>query len=837
MNDQHEKHSKLLIAALLTLFTILMLRTAWIADDAMITLRTVRNFVDGYGLVWNVGERVQSFTHPLWFFLLTPTYWLTREFFYSIIVLNGAVSLLAVTLFATKLCTNWRAASLTLLMLTLSVSFVDYATSGLENGLTHLLLVLFFYVVLRLAAGRRRLLWASLLLSLVFLNRSDMILIILPSYLLLLWQARGWRQWPVVALGAVPSVGWLLFALFYFGFPFPNTAYAKLNATAPKAEQLHQGILYLLDSVATDPLILFAVVLAAVVVFGRKQATLTAAFVGILLYLLYITYIGGDFMAGRFLTAPLLMACIIVGQANVDSLPRGGFAGLVGLVGFVGLLALLSPVTLDSRFVAGGEGTVPPNTIANERAFYFANQGLPTSTRHNRREIQGDYLQFSDGVRVGCGALGRSGLLSSANVYYIDRCGLGDPLMARLPPIYNVGWRSGHLDRDIPAGYGNSRRVGENQIEDPLLAEYYDHLTLITQAPLLAPNRLRTIFNMNLGRYNHLIDREAYVFPDVETLPIDMLRGEASPNLPPLGIKVAFIELIQAERLLLNYSGDRLRLRFFDGDTLIDSADLFEAPTVLLGQPYHVVAIPRDAQTGFTQIHVLPLTHEPLEPRLADLVPLVGVEDARAATLPLEQQLIVYHTHFLRARSQRDQQRLSVLETALLAHDAAEWHALGETKPQLFIELLRNLRSSELRTRLRQHLNLNVVLVDEQDERAFQLVAYELNSAEANDDANDQFALRLYVEPLQSITQPYTVWVHVESEADGTLQFYDQALPDEARRWEIGTIYTLEWALSVPQGSGRHKLSLGFWDTANDVRLKSLANDSAWTNLPSLISE
>ena len=49
----------------LAAYAILLVRTAWMCDDAFITLRTVDNFVQGYGLVWNVGERVQVYTHPL----------------------------------------------------------------------------------------------------------------------------------------------------------------------------------------------------------------------------------------------------------------------------------------------------------------------------------------------------------------------------------------------------------------------------------------------------------------------------------------------------------------------------------------------------------------------------------------------------------------------------------------------------------------------------------------------------------------------------------------------------------------------------------------------------
>src|SRR4030067_1950880 len=39
-------------------------------DDAMISMRYAYNLAHGNGLVWNVGERVQGFTNPLWVFYM-----------------------------------------------------------------------------------------------------------------------------------------------------------------------------------------------------------------------------------------------------------------------------------------------------------------------------------------------------------------------------------------------------------------------------------------------------------------------------------------------------------------------------------------------------------------------------------------------------------------------------------------------------------------------------------------------------------------------------------------------------------------------------------------------
>ena len=43
----------------------------WISEDAFIDLRVVRNLLAGHGPVYNIGERVEAFTNPLWVALLT----------------------------------------------------------------------------------------------------------------------------------------------------------------------------------------------------------------------------------------------------------------------------------------------------------------------------------------------------------------------------------------------------------------------------------------------------------------------------------------------------------------------------------------------------------------------------------------------------------------------------------------------------------------------------------------------------------------------------------------------------------------------------------------------
>ena len=118
------------------------------------------------------------------------------------------------------------------------------------------------------------------------------------------------------ALGGSPLVFWELFSLFYYGFPFPNTAYAKLLTGVPKTDLMLQGLRYLADSLTRDPLTLVTLAAALGVAFtgprdARPRRLAMAA--GIALYLLYIIWIGGDFKpTGRFILPVLPLLCIVL---------------------------------------------------------------------------------------------------------------------------------------------------------------------------------------------------------------------------------------------------------------------------------------------------------------------------------------------------------------------------------------------------------------------------------------------------------------------------------------------------------------------------------------------
>ena len=264
---------RLLPFLILLVFAVVVFKNAWLSDDAFITLRTVRNWLLGFGPVWNVAERVQTYTHPLWMLALTGAIGLTQEYYFTTLLLACVVSLTALFVLVRYLAADWLAALLAATILILAKSFIDFSTSGLENPLTHLLLALFFAVYLRSPQRLRTLFWLALLAALGAVNRLDTILLFAPPLVYAVYQQRGqrWRGVALVALGFLPLVTWELFSLAYYGFLFPNTYYAKLNTGVPLAESIQQGILYLVQTTGTDLLTPVAILVGVLLPLLRRS--------------------------------------------------------------------------------------------------------------------------------------------------------------------------------------------------------------------------------------------------------------------------------------------------------------------------------------------------------------------------------------------------------------------------------------------------------------------------------------------------------------------------------------------------------------------------------------
>jgi arabinofuranosyltransferase len=506
---------------LLLIFVLVVLKNAWLTDDAYITFRTVENALSGHGLVYNVGERVQSYTHPLWMFMLLGFRTLFGDLYYTTIFASVLLSAAAVAI-VLRLAPARKSMLLAFAVLLASKAFCDFATSGLENPLSYLLIASFAAWTLAEGEGRENLLTGTLLFSAIALNRLDNVLIAGSALVYAYRRVRAKDALVAVALGLLPLILWSAFSLLYYGSPIPNTAYAKLGAGIPVQELVPRGLHYLKDSLTRDPVTLTAILSGFIIaVLSRSRCSLSLA-LGVALYIIYTILAGGDFMSGRFLASPLLIAAALIAChcANWGKVKLSIAAAVIVLLSFQSaMIHLLSgpqfrAATYDHALRLGPlhYQLIDEQGICDERAYYYQATGL--LQREDERLASNGWAragevakskghQVLDGAAIG--AIGFFGYYAGPEVHIVDVNALCDFLLARLPISQDSLWRIGHFTRTIPAGYIESLSSGENKIEDPDLAQFYDAVDLIIRQPIFAPGRFGAILKMNTGGYDSLI--------------------------------------------------------------------------------------------------------------------------------------------------------------------------------------------------------------------------------------------------------------------------------------------------------------------------------------------
>ncbi len=515
-------NGKTIIGFSLVFFLFIVLKNAWMSDDAYITFRVVDNFVHGYGLTWNPDERVQAYTHPLWMFLISPIYAVSHEIYFSSLLLSITASLLAAGLFAFYVARSLLLGALGILTLAASKSFVNFSTSGLENPLSHLLIVAFVLVFYRGRVQKRHLFRLALIAGLAALNRVDSLLLYAPALLYAFYKVPGWSSVKAIVLGFSPFLCWEIFSLWYYGFPFPNTAYAKLNTGAGNGQLLKQGVGYFISSFNFDPILFLIIAGSITVILLQKEWKSLPFVIGMALYLFYTVKIGGDFMAGRFLTEPYLIAVILLAR-SVSLAPLSlGWNWLPALTVIV-VAAVLVPNS--SWYTVNKDNTVVDiRGVADERAYYFNGIGVNDMgvsgtgiLNFQRSGLWPNWPWGALGVQVrqshqrvvmGYG-IGFFGFEAGPHVHIVDAFALADPLLARLPA--QPGWRIGHFMRAVPVGYLDTLRSGKNVIRNRNLALYYSKLQSVTRGPLFDLGRLVEIVKFNTGAYNHLLKGVGYV--------------------------------------------------------------------------------------------------------------------------------------------------------------------------------------------------------------------------------------------------------------------------------------------------------------------------------------
>lgn len=528
----------------------LALSRAWVAEDAFITFRTVDNFVAGHGLRFNLDERVQTFTHPLWLFANVPLYVALRDICTTTVAMGLLFSTAAYVRMGSR---TWRQPAVLLfglfLPLALSRSYLLYSTSGFENALSHLCYALFATVFLATdRTSEVRWGWLSLAVALAATNRLDTALFYAPPLLLLLLLHRRRIRIAPLLLGSLPLLAWLLFSLLYYGFPYPNTALAKLNEEIPASVYRTQGLHYVLDLLRMDPAGFLTLSAGAVITatravrsFGerdRDRSLRTAALgAGMLLYALYVVSIGGGFLSGRFWTLAIFASAVLWSEELAAAAERVGTRPR--------WRAIAAPVALAAVLVATFLTVRPTLARIPPRAEILPLPGAYKSlTRDLSWEPTRSARRFEERGRryrrnaandpaarvVVTPTIGLTAIGAGPDVTLVDSRALGDPLLARLPPRRARFRLIGHFPREIPDGYLHARRTGSlEQMPEPL-REYYRALRSVIQDPLLSGERLRHIVAFQLGRYDPLLRAYLQGLPREQDSAAPETHPEAAPR-------------------------------------------------------------------------------------------------------------------------------------------------------------------------------------------------------------------------------------------------------------------------------------------------------------------
>ncbi|MGD0881957.1 MAG: hypothetical protein ABSB09_10360 [Acidimicrobiales bacterium] len=363
----------------------------WVQEDAFINFRIIGNLLAGHGPVYNVGERVEAYSDPLWLFLLALVHEILpfASLEWASVVLGLAFTMAGVLLGgrAVQRLVGARSDQLVvpigLYLFSVVAGVWEFVTGGLEMGMVFGWIGLSFWLLVRVEERRRSAVPAAAVLGLGTLIRPELVLesAVFLCALILVVAAPGWRGptgharrygLPVLAAAALPLV-YELWRMAYFALVVANTALAKSAGST----WWNQGFTYLWNFVAPYtlwlPFLLVAPIVAPRVVRWWRTGDRTGVLVLMapiaagLVDVLYVVSIGGDYQHARLLLPAFFAICVPL-CFEVDQLRTLAVIPVVGIV--VWSLVCLGWLRYDPHHASFGE----IHGIANERDTWIGGQ-------------------------------------------------------------------------------------------------------------------------------------------------------------------------------------------------------------------------------------------------------------------------------------------------------------------------------------------------------------------------------------------------------------------------------------------------------------------------------
>jgi hypothetical protein len=249
-------------------------------DDANIYFVYARNLANGYGFVYNIGgERVEGFTSILWTLLSALTFKLSSHPELILLIINIAILSIGIAAALGYIQNDFLGkgkslpvkifwSSIFLLLLLTSPRYIVWNTITLmENGLwSTLLLVTTIFVIKDHSSPRAINIGCIPLSILLVLTRPESVLWG-SIFFGVLYAREAFAKGSIKALKAlapsflcfITSVALMIWFQFqYFGYPLPNTYYAKVSPSL--FYNLQQGVAYLFKYIISDPIVVLSVI-------------------------------------------------------------------------------------------------------------------------------------------------------------------------------------------------------------------------------------------------------------------------------------------------------------------------------------------------------------------------------------------------------------------------------------------------------------------------------------------------------------------------------------------------------------------------------------------------
>lgn len=485
----------LIISGIIIIFGLYRaVELSWVCDDMYITFRYVDNFLQGSGIVYNAGERVEGYTHFLWFVILS-FFRLFGLDLSAISVFLGILSYIGIIIVYFLITRKIELKKIpllpfTALALSLNYDFSVWATSGLETSFYTLLLSLTFYVYFFTEINNtKKLVFSGMLMALACMTRPDAVIFIIYANALLIINKiifkESFNQFLKKAsyfnlsyiILILPYVIW---KINYYGDIFPNTYYVKSAGDS----YLKQGFYYMwifLDSYKTT-LISFAVIPIFIKLlfqngtFQQKIQNITGnislltaiiAFCAALSYLfLFTARVGGDFMFARFIIPILPFLYFTIEQSLKYFLKN---SKKLSVIIFTGILIMIyfEKGFRDELFIKNENGKISrvnsteTGGVTDERFYYYSyweqfpkSKNLAEALIITGKNLNPYFKDLDITVAIG-GARNYIGYYAEFKNIIIDN-GLTDKFIARLP-ITERG-RIGH-EKHAPLEYLVKRKA------------------------------------------------------------------------------------------------------------------------------------------------------------------------------------------------------------------------------------------------------------------------------------------------------------------------------------------------------------------------------------------